>query len=177
LERKGDGWRFASVIEAGPQRLEQEIVVDFGLGLVSSRNHTVAPGRETLVTTRLEGDRIVGRTVSGTVEEDVDLAVPSGVTLSDGIELALWASELSVGREIRLPVANLRSGTVDEVVLRVEEETDLTVPSGAYRVYRVSVTGPEAQTLFVRVAAPHIPVRLESATQPVALELSAVGGR
>lgn len=177
LERKGDGWRFASVIEAGPQRLEQEIVVDFGLGLVSSRNHTAAAGRETLVSTRLEGDRIVGRTVSGTVEEDVDLAVPKGVTLSDGIELALWGSELSVGREIRLPVANLRSGTVDEVVLRVEEETDLTVPSGVYRVYRVSVAGPEAQTLFVRVEAPHIPVRLESVTQPVALELSAIGGR
>lgn len=177
LERMADGWRFASVIEAGPQRLEQEIVVDSALGLVSSRNHTVAGGRETLVTTRLEGDRLVGRNVSGTAGEDIDLAVPGGVTLSDGIELALWCSELSVGREIRLPVANLRTGAVDEVVMRVEEETDLTIPSGTYRVFRVSVAGPEAQTLYVLATAPHIPVRLESASQPVALELSAIGGR
>ena len=119
----------------------------------------------------------MGRNVSGAAGEDIDLEVPGGVTLSDGIELALWCSELSVGREIRLPVANLRTGTVDEVVMRVEEETDLTIPSGTYRVFRVSVAGPEAQTLFVLATAPHIPVRLESASQPVALELSTIGGR
>lgn len=176
LERTDEGWRFASVIEAGPQRLEQEIVVDSGLGLVSSRNHSTAGGSETLVTTRLEGGRLVGSDGSPAGEKEIDLAVPEGVTLSDGIELALWSSDLGVGREIRLPVANLRSGRVDEVVMRVEAETELTVPSGTYQVYRVSVVGPEAQTLFVRTAAPHLPVRLESATQPVALELSAVGG-
>lgn len=177
LERVERGWRFASRIEAGPQRLEQEIVVDDALTLVSSRNHSVAGGRETLLETRLLEGRIVGESTRGGGVEVVELPVPAGVTLSDGIELALWATDLDVGREIRLPVANLRTRTVDNVVMRVEERTELVVGDVSYDVFRVSVSGPDAQTLFVRAEAPHIPVRLQSASQPVVLDLVAGDGR
>jgi hypothetical protein len=136
-----------------------------------------AGGRETIIEARREGGRIVGQASENGRSQAIDMAAPDGVTLSDGIELALWTSALAVGLEIRLPVANVQTGTVDNVVLRVEEETEVTVPAGTFPVFRVTVSGREAQTLYVRVAAPHIPIRMESASQPVALELAGLGGR
>ncbi len=174
LERVDAGWRFASRIEAGPQKLEQAIVVDDALGFVSSRNHTVAGGRETLLTTRYVDGTIVGSSERAGGEETIELPVPEGVTLSDGLELALWAADLEVGREIHLPVADLRTRSVDNVLLRVEERMRLPVGDHTWDVFRVSVSGPDPQTLFVRAEGPHIPVRLQSASQPVVLDL--VGG-
>ncbi len=177
LEPVAEGWRFASVIDAGPQHLEQEVVVDDRLALISSRNAVSGGARESLVEARREGGRLVGRAAGGGEERAIDLQVPADVTLSDGIELALWASDLAVGSEIRLPVVDIQSGRVDNVVLRVEEATEVTVPAGTFPVFRVTVSGREAQTFHVRIAAPHIPIRMESASQPVALELTRSGRR
>jgi hypothetical protein len=177
LEPAGEGWRFASRIEAGPQRLEQEVVVDWALGLRSSESVLAAPNGGIRVAAERSADRILGTIEAGGVTTSVDLAAPAGVTLSDGLELALWASQLTVGHEIRLPVADLQAGTITEVVLRVEEETEITVPAGTFPVFRVSVNGRDPQNFYVRSEAPHLPIRMESVSRPVALELVEVGGR
>jgi zinc protease len=171
------GWRFASRIEAGPQRLEQEVVVDTGLGFRSSESLLESPTGRVRVHAELRGGRLLGEVEAGVASRPVDLAAPPGVTLSDGLELALWAAPLSVGREIRLPVADLQAGAVTEVLMRVEEETEITVPAGTFPVFRVSVTGRDPQNFYVRKEAPHVPVRMESVTRPVALELVDAGGR
>lgn len=176
LEATPGGWRFASVIEAGPQRLEQEVVVDDGLALVSTRSAMAAAGGGTRLEARRVGDRLEGEVADAAGVRPVSIDVPRGVTLSDGLELALWASDLYVGREFRLPVANVQTGRVDDVRLTVEERTEITVPAGTFDVFRVTVTGVDPQTFYVRVEAPHIPVRMESASRPVALELTTPGG-
>lgn len=175
LEPHPRGWRFASVIQAGFQTLEQELVVDDALEMVSSRNQMAAPTKEMQVEARREGDRITGRAIMDDGPRPVDLSVPRGVTLSDGLELALWGSRLSVGREIRLPVADVQEGVVETVVLRVEERTEITVPAGTFDVFRVSVSGRDPQTIFVRAQGPHVPIRMESASRPIALELASGG--
>ncbi|NNK63148.1 MAG: hypothetical protein HKO98_08020, partial [Gemmatimonadetes bacterium] len=177
LEPVEGGWRFASRIEAGSQRLEQEVVVDTRLGFRSSKSVLESPTGWVRVHAELRGDRLRGAVEAGPESAPVDLAAPPGVTLSDGLELALWATDLAVGREIRLPVADLQAGTVAEVVMRVEEETEITVPAGTFPVFRVSVNGRDPQNFYVRKEAPHVPVRMESVTRPVALELVDAGGR
>ncbi len=175
LEPQDGGWRFASVIQAGFQTLEQELVVDDALEMVSSRNRMAAPTKEMQVETRREGDRITGRAIMDDGPRPVDLSVPRGVTLSDGLELALWGSRLAVGREIRLPVADVQEGVVETVVLRVEERTEISVPAGTFDVFRVSVSGRDPQTIYVRAQGPHVPIRMESASRPIALELASGG--
>lgn len=174
LEAVENGWRFASVIEAGVQRLEQEMVVDQAMRLVSSATLIAAPTGNQTITVAREGDRLVGERRLGEPVASLDLAVPDGVTLSDGIELALWASPLEVGHEIHLPVVDVTEGSVQTVVIRVEERTELTIAAGTFDTFRVSVGGDDPQTYYVLAEGPHIPVRMESVGRPIALELTAV---
>ncbi|MEK9501889.1 insulinase family protein [Gaopeijia maritima] len=173
LEAVDEGWRFASVIEAGVQRIEQAMVVDQAMRMVSSSTLVAALAGDQTIAVDRRGDHLVGERRSGEPPTPIDLEVPEGVTLSDGIELALWASPLEVGREIRLPVVDLAEGAVQTVVLRVEERTDLTIGAGTFDTFRVSVGGDDPQTYYVLAEGPHIAVRMESASRPIALELIA----
>jgi hypothetical protein len=83
---------------------------------------------------------------------------------------------LEVGRELSLPMAVLQTETVENVVLRVAERGEVTVPAGTFDAYRVEMTGPEAQTFWVEAAAPHRVLRIQAGGQPLSLELTARGG-
>jgi hypothetical protein len=168
---------FASRAELGPQTVSQEVLVrTAGLEFLASDVAVTVQGQTMGGEVRREGDRLVGSLSSPMGETPVDMEVPPGVMVSDMLELAVWVAELEEGMEIRIPMANVQAGTVENVTLLVEELTEVTVPAGTFPAWRVWVGGSEAQTLWVRAEGPHIVLRLEPDAQPITLELVSLGG-
>jgi hypothetical protein len=60
------------------------------------------------------------------------------------------------------------------LTFRVAGVESVTVPAGTFDAYRVEVSGPQAITLFVRRAAPHVVLRRELAAAPVVIELQSM---
>jgi hypothetical protein len=106
----------------------------------------------------------------------VDLAVPDDILVSDMLEVAIWIADLEEGTEIRLPVANVSSGSVATATIRVTGREEVTVPAGTFEAFRIEITGPEAQTIWARVEGPHVPLRVRPADQPILLELTELPG-
>ena len=140
--------------------------------MVSAATSVRAPTGDPSTVVERQGPRLVGERRLGGAATPIEMDVPDAVTLADGIELALWASPLEVGRVIRLPVVNLVDGTVRTVVATVEERVELTVAAGSFDTFRVVIDGDDPQIYHVLAEGPHIPIRMESASRPVALELT-----
>lgn len=167
----------ASVLVMGPQTMAQSVT--FGAEAFDFRASTVEltqPG------TRITGEvERVGGAIRGTLDfgagpEPVDLPVPDDVLVSDMLEVAIWIADLEVGSEIRLPVANVSSGSVATATIRVTGRETVAVPAGTFEAFRIEVTGPEEQTIWARVEGPHVPLRVRPADQPILLELTALPG-
>lgn len=162
---------FASEVEAGPQTVRQEVVLTDAFQLVSTRNEISAMGQAVSLEARLADGRIVGTINLPAQEQPIEMAAPPGVVVSDMVELALRVMALEVGHELRLPLAVLQTGSVDNVTLRVVEEDEVTVPAGTFQAFRVEMSGAEAQTFWVEANAPHRVLRIQLAGQPLSLEL------
>lgn len=167
---------FTSDVEAGPQRVFQEVVFTDAFELVSSRNEISAMGQTFTIEARVEDGRIVGAMNLPQQQQDIEMAAPEGVVVSDMVELALRVMDLEVGAELRLPMAVLQTESVDNVTLRVEELGEVTVPAGTFEAYRVEMTGPENQTFWVEAAAPHRVLVVRAAAQPLSIELAPRSG-
>lgn len=166
---------FASRAELGPQIVEQEVVVrSVGLEFMASDLSVSVQGQTMGGQVLREGDRLVGTLTSPVGSNPVDMEAPEGVVVSDMLELALWVADLEPGMQFELPMANIQAGTVENVSVTVVEATEVTVPAGTFPVFLVHIGGSESQTLWLRQEAPHIVIRLEPASQPVAMELTAV---
>ena len=178
LERTPEGTlRFTSSAQLGPQTIEQSVTVEpSDLSFVSTEMNMTVQGQTMGGEVRREGDRIVGQLTSPMGSTDVDLEVVPGLMVSDMLELAVWVSDLEVGKEFRIPLANMQSGSVENVTLTVVQETEITIPAGTFPVYEIRVAGSESQTLWARVEAPHIVLRLAPDAQPIVVELSSFGG-
>lgn len=173
---RGDERVATSELTLGPQTLTQSVT--FGAETFDFRESSMAleqPGVSASGEVRLEGARITGAMDLGAGPQPVGIDVPSGVLVADMLEIALWVADLEVGAELRFPVASISNGTVTSAVLRVEERTEITVPAGTFDVYRVEVEGAERQTIWVRVDAPHVPVRVAPGDQPIVVELEEIG--
>jgi zinc protease len=167
--------RYASRVQAGAQAVSQEVVATDALELVSSRNEISLADGSAVLEARRDGARITGSLDVAGLRRELDVPVPEGVMVSDMVELALWLADLAPGKEIRLPLAVLQAETVAEVLLRVEERTEVSVPAGTFDAFRVEMTGVEEQTFWVRAAPPHVVLRIEARGQPVVLELAGGG--
>jgi zinc protease len=167
--------RYASRVESGSQTVAQEVVTTDALELLSSRNELSVDGQSAVLEARREGARISGSLDVAGQRRPLDVPAPAGVMVSDMVELALWVSELAPGKEIRLPMAVLQSESVVQVLLRVEERTNVSVPAGTFDAFRVEMSGVEEQTFWVRAAPPHLVLRIEARGQPVVLELAGGG--
>lgn len=174
LEPVEGGWRFASVIEAGLQRLEQEMIVDREMRMLASATTVRAPTGDQSISVQRDGSRLVGERRVGDDVTPLAIEVPEGATLADGIELALRALPLEVGHEFHLEVVDLADGTLRTVAIRVEERAPLTTSAGTIDTFRVHVGGDDPQLYHLLVDAPHVAVRMESLTRPIALELTAL---
>ncbi len=168
----GDERTVRSRLTLGPQTLEQSVT--FGAAEFDFRESSMSleqPGLAIGGDVRREGATVVGRMDLGAGPQRVEIEVPAGVVVSDMLEVAVWLADLGVGTEFRLPVASISNGTVANATIRVEERTEITVPAGTFEVFRVEVTGSEEQTIWVRAAPPHLPVRVAPGDQPIVVEL------
>ncbi|MDT8341306.1 MAG: insulinase family protein [Longimicrobiales bacterium] len=181
LSRADDGTlTFTSIARLGPQSVTQSVTVEAAdLTLVGTDATIALAGQEMGGRVRRQGNRLVGSVSSPAGVTEVDMEVPEGVMVSDMLELALWVSDLEEGDVIQVPLANVQTGSVENLSIRIGARSQLTVPAGTFEVIRVDIEGSEAQTAWVRAEAPHIVVRVEPAAQPIVMELASVeaGGR
>lgn len=174
VEVNADGTlRFASNASLGPQTVEQSVTVTAAdLGFVSSSTSMSMQGQTFGGEVSLRDGRIQGTMRSPMGEMPVDIEATEGLMVSDMVELAVWVSDLDEGETIQIPVANLQTGATENLRLQVAAVEEVTVPAGTFQAYRVEVEGSQAQTLWARVEAPHIVLKLSPAAQPVVLELT-----
>jgi zinc protease len=163
---------FASEVQAGPQRVYQEVTFSDDFRLLASRNEITAQGQTFSLETRLEDGRLLGAIDLPGQSQEIEMAVPDGVVVSDMVEIALRVVPLAEGRELTLPMAVPQTESVENVTLRVIEQVEVTVPAGTFQAWRVEMSGPEAQTFWVEVEAPHRIVRVQAAGQPLSVELA-----
>lgn len=177
LERVEGGWELRSETVLGPQTIVQSVRVDESLGFVEARSEAGMAGQSMTLEATREGGRIVGAASAMGQEQAIDFEVSDDAVVADALELAVWATELTEGLVIELPVAVLQTGTSENVTLEVVGLEEVTVPAGTFEAWRIEISGSQPQTLWVMREAPHIPVRISSSMQPISLELSAIGAR
>jgi len=161
----------------GPQQMDQ--TVTFTAADFDFRRSTMAmtvPGTRMSGDVARNGDRIRGTLDVGAGPEQVDIPVPDGVLVSDMVEIAAWLADLEVGLELTMPVASVSTGTVANATLRVAERTEITVPAGTFDVFRVVISGADAQVIWARAEAPHLPIRVSPEGQPILIELLELPG-
>ena len=120
---------------------------------------------------RLQGGRLIGSVSLPSGVQPIDREVPPGTLVADMVEVAVWIAELTVGKEIRVPVARLETGGVEIQVMQVLAMEEVTVPAGTFSAYRVQIIGSQPQTVWARVESPHVLLRLEPAGGLLTLEL------
>lgn len=163
---------FRGEIVLGPQAIEQEVVFGIpGFEARSARMSMGMGGEGASMDATVRDGRLVGTVTLPNGTQPVDREVPDGTLIADMVEVAVWIADLAPGKEIRLPVARLETGGVDTQVMKVEAVEELTVPAGTFQAYRVVLEGSEPQTVWARVEAPHVLIKLEPAGQPLTLEL------
>ncbi|MDT8370012.1 MAG: insulinase family protein, partial [Longimicrobiales bacterium] len=148
--------------------------VSFGVDRFDFRSSTFEveqPGVRAAGEASRSGRRLTGLLDLGRGPEPIDLSVPDDVLVADMVELAIWLADLEVGDEIRLPVANLATRSVSNARLRVTGRETITVQAGRFEVFRVEISGVDVQTVWARVEAPHLPIRVAPAGAPILVEL------
>lgn len=176
LETTDEGWQLTSVTNLGPQTITQSVVVDQSLGFVSASSEAAMGAQSMTLDAAREGARIVGSAAAMGQEQQIDFEAAPDVIVADALELALWVADLSEGLVIEVPVASLQTGGVENVTLEVVGIEEITVPAGTFQAWRVEASGSQPQTIWLSSEAPHVPVRIAPAAQPIALELSSITG-
>jgi hypothetical protein len=175
LERVDGAWRLASDMALGPQNISQSVVVDDAL-VFRTASMTMQAGPQTMtIEAAREGGRVVGTMEAGPQSQEIDFQAGDDVVVADALDLALRVAELAEGKEITVPLANLQTGSVENVTVTVVGREEITVPAGTFEAWKVEVGGAQAQTIWLRDAFPHVPLRLAPQAQPVEIQLSAVG--
>lgn len=167
--------RWHGTATMGPQEIEQEVAFTTpGFEPLRASAHIRVGPQGVGMDARVENGRLVGTLQSPEGGRDIDREIPDGTLLGDMVELAIWLAPLEEGREIRLPVAQLQTGSVDATLVRVTDTEVVTVPAGTFATYRVEVGGSQPQVVWARVEAPHVIVKVEPSGQPVTLELASL---
>jgi zinc protease len=170
----GDGpaLSYRGTIAVGPQKIETGVV--FGVPGFDARAASMSMamgGQNVSMDARVVDGRLVGSVNMPDGAQTLDRPLPEGALIADMVEVALWIAELEEGKEIRVPVARLETGAVEGQIMRVGAIEEVTVPAGAFRAFRVEIEGSESQTVWARVEAPHVLLKLVPAGQPLTLEL------
>lgn len=171
----GRAMAFRGTVTLGPQTIDQEVV--FGIPDFDARSATMSmdmAGQRASMDARVRDGRLIGTVALPSGNQPVNREIPPGALIADMVEIAVWIADLAEGKEIRVAVARLETGGVDTQVMRVRGIEDVTVPAGTFKAYRVEIAGSEPQTVWARVAAPHVILKLAPAGQPLTLELVAL---
>jgi hypothetical protein len=136
---------------AGPQLAETHLsVVE---GRMRGRARTPQPGSEPRVT-------------------DVDTLLADGTLDVNQVQAAVSALPLAVGVTYTLSVFNAADGSIKPYTVRVEALESVTVPAGAFAVFRLAVSGGALPTvMLVSSDTPRRVVKVEVVGQPIVFEL------
>lgn len=118
---------------------------------------------------RIRGSVVVPATPMGPGRTvDVDAEFPPGTLESHALSALLPALPWGAGARWEFRVIDPAEGTTNPVTLAVSGTETVTVPAGTFEVYRVEMTaGGTAMTLYITTSAPHRPVKMAPAGQPV----------
>jgi hypothetical protein len=102
----------------------------------------------------------------------VDAALPAGAIFGDQGEFAIWLTDFSATKELKLNTFAPATGTVVPVTIKVTGESHQKVAAGEFDVYDLEVNGGQQGNIkvYARKTAPHIVVKQELQTQPVVRE-------
>lgn len=104
--------------------------------------------------------------------QPVDAALPEGAILPGMDEFVIWLTDFSATKELKINVFNPQTSTVIPVTLKVTGESKQKVAAGEFDVYDLEMQGAQGgMKVYVRKAAPHIPVKQEFVAQPIVVEL------
>jgi zinc protease len=165
-----------SSMAAGPQTVVQTSVFNSAFEAVSAANSIAAMGQEFGGEVRIENGRAVGSMHMPQGDSEFDEEVVTGTVLGEMEELAVWITDLDANPEFTFPAFSTEGGAVANVAVRVVGNTEVTVPAGTFQAYEVQLTGADGsnQTMYVRLEAPHVLLKLEVGGQPVVLEAATI---
>jgi len=177
LAREGNGWTRTNDVRFGP--LQQTLVTKFGPNFAPvTHTETVAgpaTGTATVTLTegRFRGEAKLPPQMGG--EKTFDVAAVPGAVLEGMDEVMLGVAELAQGKTIAIPQFNTGTGSVDAVSFRVTGVETVTVPAGSFPAFRVEVSGKQQPiVVWLRQAAPHVPLKYEITGQPVVIQLQSI---
>jgi hypothetical protein len=105
----------------------------------------------------------------------IDAAFQPGTLLPGMDEFAIWLTDWSKTKEIKLNLFNPQSGSVIPVTIKLAGESKQKVAAGEFEVYDLDMsTAQGAMKGYVRKAAPHILIKQEFVTAPIVVELKSV---
>ncbi|HSR43429.1 MAG TPA: insulinase family protein, partial [Longimicrobiales bacterium] len=179
LERGADGtMTYRGVADLGPQRVEQSVTFTVpGFEPRAARTRAVSAELVRSTDVRVERGRLVGTVRDGGgVTRAVDRPFPEGAMITDMTDLVVWIAALEPGSEFRMSVVDVDTGAIRDVAYRVAGIEDVELPGGTVRAYRVEMEGADPQTVWARIEAPHVPLRIRSGDGPLVLELTSWTG-
>ncbi|CAN5170543.1 hypothetical protein BH23GEM4_BH23GEM4_16480 [soil metagenome] len=178
LAQADGGWVGTASLQLGPVSQQREVRFTSDLTPISS-TATISQGPQ-----QMSADlTFESGTVSGTAKLPEEMGgdktfsenVPQGTIFAGMDEYAIAVADLAPGKTITIPVFNFQSGSVANATFNVAAAESVTVPAGTYQAYKIAFSqGEQSGTLWVRQEAPHITVKQELATQPVAIVLESM---
>lgn len=167
--------RFEGEADIGPQQVAQSVTFEAATFEPLAADATITVQGQTIaMDVEVRDGRLVGTVRTPQGPQQIDQPVPAGALVGDMAELALWIATLEEGEELTMPVVQVESGSVSNVTYVVGPVEEVTVPAGTFQAWRIEMGGPQPQTVWARVEAPHVLVKLEPGGQPVVMELVSV---
>jgi hypothetical protein len=159
--------------------MEQKSELAFGgdLSVRTVRSTGTMGGAPTSVTLDFAPGRVTGSAKQPAPmggDRTVDAEIVPGTRVAEMNPWLLAVSDLAEGKTFTFPVYSTRSGSVANVTAKVGAPQKITVAAGEFDVFPVELAGEQPQTVFLRVGAPHVMVKLAVPGQPVTFELQSI---
>lgn len=179
LARDGAGWKTASQMAIAAAGMEQKSEMTFGADMAvrSLRSTGSMQGQPTSESLDFANGRVTGSAklpaqMGG--DKTVDAEVVPGTRVPEMTAWLLAVADLAPGKTLTFPAYSVRAGSVQNVTATVGAPEKVTVAAGEFEVFPVTVTGETPQTVYVRVAAPHVMVKMAFPGQPITFELQSM---
>jgi hypothetical protein len=173
LVRTPTGFAYRTAVQLGAM-MQQKQETTFGRDLkpVAVKGTGQVQGMAMNIDLAYSGGRVKGSTVkpgpTGLQTVAVDTTVAPGV-LDDNM-LGALVPALAWAPNAKFAVSSFDAGTnsVRPITMSVAGTESITVPAGAFQVYRVDLTGQsQPLTLYVTTASPHRVVKMAPVGQPI----------
>ena len=174
LARDGDGWMYSEESMLGPI-IQQRTSVRFGpdATMRSVTQSGTFQGQEMKLDVRYTGGTVSGSGITpgaqGMQPVSYDnVAIPVGTIDDNALAALLPYFKWAPGASFTVNVFASGKGVVEQRMLRVTGQEEVTVPAGTMSAYRVSYSGGDAPgTYWIEAAAPHRLLKFGPAGAPL----------